>query len=134
MRIGDEIYVHGFVDEIREGVCIVRNEGGYFGTVYKEILQALPDGPISAEIDAENASKDILPPDTQKRGNGAGNGLKTHSGKIRTAEFVLHELEMKLLEIKSYLEMDSLKASEGSMRSGFYVYNAVAEILDGWEK
>ena len=37
MKIGDEIYVHGFVDEIRKDVVIIKNEGGYFGTVPGEI-------------------------------------------------------------------------------------------------
>ena len=37
MKIGDEIYVHGYVDEIREDAIIVRNAGGYFGTARSEI-------------------------------------------------------------------------------------------------
>ena len=39
MKIGDEIYVHGFVDEIRKDVVIIKNEGGYFGTVPGEIIK-----------------------------------------------------------------------------------------------
>ena len=38
MKIGDEILVHGYVDEIRENTVIVKNRGGYFGTVEKEIF------------------------------------------------------------------------------------------------
>ena len=37
MKIGDEVYVHGYVDEIRNDVIIIRNEGGYFGTVPSEV-------------------------------------------------------------------------------------------------
>jgi hypothetical protein len=37
MKIGDEVFVHGYVDEIREGHVIIRNDGGYFGTVRSEI-------------------------------------------------------------------------------------------------
>ena len=43
MKIGDEIYVHGYVDEIRYddtkrvSTIIIRNDGGYFGTVPSEI-------------------------------------------------------------------------------------------------
>ena len=37
MKIGDEVYVHGYVDEIRNDVVIIRNDGGYFGTVLSEI-------------------------------------------------------------------------------------------------
>lgn len=38
MKIGDEVYVHGYVDEIRNDVVIIRNDGGYFGTVEDEII------------------------------------------------------------------------------------------------
>lgn len=40
MRIGDRVYVNGCVDEIRKDVVIIRNDGGYFGTVPSEIIQA----------------------------------------------------------------------------------------------
>lgn len=36
MKIGDEVYVHGYVDEIRKDCVIIRNDGGYFGTVPNE--------------------------------------------------------------------------------------------------
>lgn len=38
MKIGDNVYVHGYVDEIRKETVIIRNEGGYFGTVPSEIV------------------------------------------------------------------------------------------------
>ena len=38
MKIGDEVYVHGYIDEIRNDVIIIRNEGGYFGTVPSEVV------------------------------------------------------------------------------------------------
>lgn len=38
MKIGDKVFVHGYVDEIRKDIIIIRNEGGYFGTVPDEIL------------------------------------------------------------------------------------------------
>lgn len=37
LKIGDEVFVHGYVDEIRKDTIIIRNEGGYFGTVKEEI-------------------------------------------------------------------------------------------------
>lgn len=40
MKIGDRVYVHGHVDEIRKDCVIIRNEGGYFGTVKSEIVEA----------------------------------------------------------------------------------------------
>lgn len=42
MKIGDEIYVHGCVDEIRKDCIIVKNKGGYFGTVQEEISEVIP--------------------------------------------------------------------------------------------
>lgn len=38
MKISDEVYVHGYVDEIRNGTIIIRNEGGYFGTAPDEVM------------------------------------------------------------------------------------------------
>lgn len=40
MKIGDEVYVHGYIDEVRKDVVIIRNEGGYFGTVADEIINS----------------------------------------------------------------------------------------------
>ena len=38
IKIGSEIYVHGYVDEIRTHTVIVKNAGGYFGTDKNEIF------------------------------------------------------------------------------------------------
>lgn len=38
MKIGDEVYIHGYVDEIRSNCIIIQNDGGYFGTVENEIF------------------------------------------------------------------------------------------------
>lgn len=38
MKIGDEVYVHGYIDEIRQDTVIIRNDGGYFGTVPSEVV------------------------------------------------------------------------------------------------
>lgn len=37
MKIGDEVYIHGYIDEIRNDMVIIRNDGGYFATVRHEI-------------------------------------------------------------------------------------------------
>lgn len=37
MKIGEEVYIHGYIDGIRKDVVIIRNDGGYFGTVESEI-------------------------------------------------------------------------------------------------
>ncbi len=38
MKIGDEVYIHGYVDEIRKDTIIIKNDGGYFGTMSSEII------------------------------------------------------------------------------------------------
>lgn len=38
MKIGDEVLIHGYVDEIRKDTIIIRNDGGYFGTVESEVV------------------------------------------------------------------------------------------------
>ena len=37
LKIGQEVLIHGYIDEIRKDVVIIRNEGGYFGTIEEEI-------------------------------------------------------------------------------------------------
>ena len=39
MRIGEEVFVHGYVDEIRGDTVIIKNDGGYFGTALSEIYR-----------------------------------------------------------------------------------------------
>ena len=41
MKIGDEVYIHGYIDEIRKDVIIIKNESGYFGTVREEIYPSV---------------------------------------------------------------------------------------------
>ena len=37
MKIGDRCFVHGYIDEIRKDTVIIRNAGGYFGTIPSEV-------------------------------------------------------------------------------------------------
>lgn len=37
LKIGQEVLIRGYVDEIRKDTIIIRNDGGYFGTVQEEI-------------------------------------------------------------------------------------------------
>ena len=63
MKIGDEVYVHGYVDEIRKDCVIIRNEGGYFGTSPIEVdklpidVRTLVDG-LSAFVTRFNPFSD----------------------------------------------------------------------------
>ena len=45
LKIGDEVYIHGFVDEVRMDTVIIKNEGGYFGTVAEEIIPSAQPEP-----------------------------------------------------------------------------------------
>ena len=38
MKIGDRCFVHGYIDEIRKDTVIIRNDGGYFGTIPSEVI------------------------------------------------------------------------------------------------
>lgn len=38
MKIGDRVFVHGYIDEIRKDTVIIRNDGGYFGTAPSEVV------------------------------------------------------------------------------------------------
>lgn len=51
MKIGDEILIHGFVDEIRKGAIIVRNDGGYFGTTKDEVYDLVRCGECEHKAD-----------------------------------------------------------------------------------
>lgn len=37
LKIGQEVLIHGYVDEIRKDTVIIQNDGGYFGTVEYEV-------------------------------------------------------------------------------------------------
>lgn len=37
LKIGQEVLIHGYVDEIRKDTIIIQNDGGYFGTVEYEV-------------------------------------------------------------------------------------------------
>lgn len=39
MKIGDKVLIKGTIDEIRKDIVIIKNEGGYFGTVPSEIIE-----------------------------------------------------------------------------------------------
>lgn len=57
LKIGDEVNIHGYIDEIRKDVVIIRNDGGYFGTVQSEIkaLEQQPSDDTWSIKDVTNA-------------------------------------------------------------------------------
>ena len=38
MKIGDTVFIHGYIDEIRKDTVIIHNKGGYFGTIPSEVI------------------------------------------------------------------------------------------------
>lgn len=54
MKIGDEVYIHGYIDEIRQDTVIIRNDGGYFGTVPSEVVEQEPNEDLISRQDAIN--------------------------------------------------------------------------------
>lgn len=60
MKINDRVYVHGYVDEIRKDTVIIRNEGGYFGTVKSEIVEAQKTEDIVSVIRCKDCIKKEL--------------------------------------------------------------------------
>lgn len=40
MKIGDRVYIIGYIDEIRKDVVIIRNDSGYFGTEKHNVFVA----------------------------------------------------------------------------------------------
>ena len=60
MKIGDEVYIHGYIDEMRKDIAIIKNEGGYFGAVYDEIQPKQINMSVIEDIKSEI--------ETQKKG------------------------------------------------------------------
>ena len=61
MKIGDEVMVHGYVDEIRNNGIIIRNEGGYFGTAESEVYivkRNIDDFIITADRKTEQTERE----------------------------------------------------------------------------
>lgn len=63
MKIGDEVFVHGYIDEIRKDTVIIRNNGGYFGTIPSEVITGeLPSAqpePIKLHFDHALTEEEI---------------------------------------------------------------------------
>ena len=61
MKIGDRIFVRGYIDEIRKDTVIVRNDGGYFGTILSEVTGELPSAqPEIKPIDYQDCANAMM--------------------------------------------------------------------------
>jgi hypothetical protein len=62
MKIGDRVFIHGYVDEIRKETVIIRNKGGYFGTDKSEVIVSAKDmEPVVRCKDCHWWNKDDFP-------------------------------------------------------------------------
>ena len=70
MKIGDEVYIHGYIDEIRKDTVIIQNKGGYFGTVEEEIipLHMSADGTLVITLDDATGVGRVLVQDDKHNG------------------------------------------------------------------
>ena len=70
MKIGDEVYIHGYIDEIRKDTVIIQNKGGYFGTVEEEIipLHMSADGTLVITVDDATGVGRVLVQDSKHNG------------------------------------------------------------------
>lgn len=75
MHIGDEVFVHGYIDEIRNDTIIIRNVGGYFGTSRDEVFYYEEDergyGTMN-EADRKTESNSEKPNNCEDCANGEG--------------------------------------------------------------
>lgn len=79
MKIGDRIYVRGYINEIRKDTVIVRNDSGYFGTIPSEVITGeLPSAQPDNQVNLCDSCTYQYPdcpskPDDVIFGNGKGN-------------------------------------------------------------
>lgn len=72
MKIGDMVFVRGYIDEIRKDTVIIRNNGGYFGTVPDEIVSS-----VQPEIEQIKWERDTAIQQLKDLGYGLGEKPRT---------------------------------------------------------
>lgn len=112
IRLDDEVYVHGYVDEIRRDTVIIRNDGGYFGTALHEVM------PYVASVCADD-----VPEQLQVIKNAESYKLADDSGPQVIAASEKHELA----DSRERLEADVREICWGH---AFYRYDAQKRYLD----
>ena len=66
MKIGDRVLVNGTIDEIRGDILIVKNDGGYFGTLAREAFVPSVLGQEVAEEIRKRIKKSSVGPITAR--------------------------------------------------------------------
>lgn len=78
LKVGQEVLIHGYIDEIRKDTIIIQNEGGYFGTVECEITDIdMPNtNDVLDKIRAEIDKARFIDKDTKLCKNANASGLE----------------------------------------------------------
>ena len=86
MKIGDRIFVRGYIDEIRKDTVIVRNDGGYFGTIPSEV--------ITGELPSAQPEQRWIPC-SERLPEEKDAGILKKLGTSKRSEYVLATAEVK---------------------------------------
>ena len=78
MTIGEEVLIHGYIDEIRKDIVIIRNEGGYFGTVPEEIRSSSEIPNTCGDAISRQAVLDIIAFEDKWLFDANGHNANTH--------------------------------------------------------
>lgn len=102
MKIGDRVFVRGYIDEIRKDTVIIRNNGGYFGTIPSEVRTGdLPSvQPETAKRIAETA-QNVSDEDLISR-KAAIDAIRASTSKYTG-----------FMEMEMYTDDDAVEAIEG---------------------
>ena len=131
MKIGDEVYVHGFIDEIRQDTIIIRNDGGYFGTVPSEVadkeetLQNLTKPYKSdcisrqAALDAVNKNRDSVFRDSVHYEDAVYDISNLPSAQPFTSEQIQTMQELESAQVKKAYEL-----GKADRPTGHWIENA----------
>lgn len=97
MKLGDEVWIHGYVDEIRKDVVVIRNDGGYFGTVESEISEQ----PTLYDYKIEHLA--LIARVMEKEGITPEKAVETFGDIVRIANMLIEEIQNKVnKEIESW--------------------------------
>lgn len=92
MKIGDRVFVRGYIDEIRKDTVIVRNDGGYFGTIPSEV--------ITGELPSAQPEQQWIPWDSGKFPKESGTYTVTaYDGATKRVTYAKYQKRLKRWEL-----------------------------------
>lgn len=128
MRIDDEIYVHGYLDEIRQDKVIVRNEGGYFGTIVDELVEAIPKEQIKTNDSLLTNNRQLRAENRQFRADITMMQLDYKARLKADMKAILTEIKSKIAE-KSYYDTTIIGNYEDEVRVELVELDDVNDII-----